>query len=72
MKKYLIERGNDKTIITLHTLLWFTQSKNKTEACKKLDQFGDTYRVVPIEWLSKKERIQLIKEGVLEAFDSCL
>lgn len=72
MKKYLIVRGNDKTIITEHNLLWFTQSKNKAEACIKLDQFGDTYKVTPVTWLSKKERAQLIKEGVLDPFDSCL
>ncbi len=72
MKKYLVERGNDKTIMTEHNLLWFTQSKNKTEACIKLDQFGDTYRVTPLNWLSKKERTQLINEGVLDTFDSCL
>lgn len=72
MKKYLIARGSDKTIITRHNLLWFTQSKNKTEACNKLDQFGDTYRLTPLSWLSKKERNELIKEGVLDDFDSCL
>ena len=72
MKKYLIERGNDKTIMTEHNLLWFTQSQTKTEACIKLDRFGDTYRVTPVTWLSKKERLQLIKEGILEPFDSCL
>lgn len=72
MKKYLIERGNDKTIMTEQNLLWFTQSQTKTEACNKLDQFADTYRVTPVTWLSKKERANLIKEGVLDAFDSCL
>jgi len=48
MKKYLIERGNDKTIMTEHNLLWFTQSQTKTEACIKLDQFDDTYKITPI------------------------
>lgn len=72
MKKYLVARGNDKTIMTEHNLLWFTQSKSKTEAMIKLDQFGDTYRVTPLSWLSKKERQQLIKEGILDTFDSCL
>lgn len=72
MKKYLIERGNEKTVITEHNLLWFTHSQTKSEACAKLDQFGNTYRVTPVTWLSKKERQQLIKEGVLDAFDSCL
>lgn len=72
MKKYLIERGNDKTIMTEHNLLWFTQSQTKTEACIKLDHFGDTYKITPITWLTKKERANLIKDGVLDAFDSCL
>lgn len=72
MKKYLIERGNDKTIMTEHNILWFTQSQTKTEACIKLDKLGDTYRVTPVSWLSKKERQQLIKEGVLDTFDICL
>lgn len=72
MKKYLVERGNEKTIMTEHTLLWFTQSQTKLEAVKKLDQFGDTYRVTPVTWLSKKERQQLIKDGILDTFDSCL
>lgn len=72
MKKYLVERGTDKTIMTEHNLLWFTRSKSKSEACIKLDQLGDTYKVTPITWLTKKERANLIKEGVLDAFDSCL
>lgn len=72
MKKYLIERGNDKTIMTQHNLLWFTHSQTKTEACIKLDQFADTYKITPLTWLTKKERANLIKEGVLDAFDSCL
>lgn len=72
MKKYLVERGDDKTIMTEQNLLWFTQSQSKSEACIKLDQFGDTYRVTPVTWLTKKERNQLIKEGILDAFDSCL
>lgn len=72
MKKYLVERGTDKTIMTGHNLLWFTQSQCKSEACIKLDQLGDTYRVTPVTWLSKKERQQLIKEGILDPFDSCL
>lgn len=72
MKKYLVERGNDKTIMTEHNLLWFTQSQTKLEAVKKLDQFGDTYRVTPVTWLNKKERQQLIKDGILDMFDSCL
>lgn len=58
--------------MTEHTLLWFTQSQTKLEAVKKLDQFGDTYRVTPVTWLSKKERQQLIKDGILDTFDSCL
>lgn len=72
MKKYLVERATDKTIMTDHNLLWFTQSQSKTEACTKLDQLGDMYRVTPVAWLSKKERQQLIKEGILDPFDSCL
>lgn len=72
MKKYLVERGNEKTVMTEHNLLWFTQSKTKNEACRKLDKFGDTYKVTPVNWLSKKERATLIKEGVLDTFDSCL
>ena len=72
MKKYLIERGTDKTIMTEQNLLWFTQSQTKLEACNKLDRFDDLYKVTPITWLSKKERLQLIKEGILEPFDSCL
>lgn len=72
MKKYLVERGKDKTIMTEQNLLWFTHSQTKLEACKKLDQFGDMYRVTPVSWLSKKERQQLIKEGILDTFDSCL
>lgn len=72
MKKYLIARGNDKTIITEHNLLWFTQSQTKTEACIRLDQFGDTYKITPVTWLSKKERANLIKEGILDTFDICL
>lgn len=72
MKKYLVERGNDKTIMTEQNLLWFTQSQTKLEACNKLDRFGDTYRVTPLAWLSKKERAALIKEGILDQFDSCL
>lgn len=72
MKKYLVERGTDKTIMTEHNLLWFTQSKSKSEACIKLDQLGDTYRVTPVNWLSKKERQQLIKDGILDTFDICL
>lgn len=72
MKKYLVERGKDKTIMTEQNLLWFTQSQTKLEACNKLDQFGDTYRVMPVTWLSKKERAALIKEGILDQFDSCL
>lgn len=72
MKKYLIERGNDKTIMTEHNLLWFTHSQTKTEACIKLDQFNDTYKITPLAWLTKKERANLIKEGVLDVFDSCL
>ena len=72
MKKYLVERGNDKTIMTEQNLLWFTQSQCKSEACIKLDQFYGTYRVTPVSWLSKKERQQLIKEGILDTFDSCL
>lgn len=72
MKKYLVERGKDKTIMTEQNLLWFTQSQTKLEACKKLDQYGDMYRVTPVSWLSKKERQQLIKEGILDTFDSCL
>lgn len=72
MKKYLVERGTDKTIMTEHNLLWFTQSQSKSEACIKLDRLGDTYRVTPVTWLSKKERQQLIKEGILDTFDICL
>lgn len=72
MTKYLVERGTDKTIMTEHNLLWFTQSRSKSEACIKLDQLGDMYRVTPVTWLSKKERQQLINEGILDAFDSCL
>ncbi len=72
MKKYLVERDNDRTIMTLQNLLWFTQSKSKTEAMIKLDQFGDTYKVTPVSWLSKKERQQLIKDGILGTFDICL
>ena len=48
MKKYLVERVNDKTIMTEQNLLWFTQSQTKLEACNKLDRFGDTYRVTPV------------------------
>lgn len=72
MKKYLVERGNDKTIMTEQNILWFTQSQTKLEAVKKLDRFGDVYRVTPVTWLSKKVRQQLIKEGILDVFDSCL
>lgn len=72
MKKYLVERGTDKTIMTEHTLLWFTRSRSKLEACIKLDQFANTYRVTPVIWLSKKEREQLIKDGILDTFDICL
>lgn len=72
MKKYLVERGTNKTIMTEQNLLWFTQSQSKLEACIKLDKLADTYRVTPITWLSKKERQQLIKEGILDTFDSCL
>lgn len=72
MKKYLVERCNDKTIMTEQNLLWFTQSQTKLEACIKLDQFDGTYRVTPVTWLSKKERATLVKEGILDAFDSCL
>lgn len=72
MKKYLVERRKDKTILTEQNLLWFTQSQTKLEACNKLDRFGDTYRVTPVTWLSKKERSTLIKEGILDPFDSCL
>ena len=72
MKKYLVERARDKTIMTDHNLLWFTQSQSKLEACIKLDQLGDMYQVTPVTWLSKKERQQLIKEGILDPFDSCL
>ena len=72
MKKYLVERGMDKTIMTDHNLLWFTQSQSKSEACIKLDRLGDMYRVTPVTWLSKKERHQLIKEGILDTFDICL
>lgn len=72
MKKYLVERATDKTIMTDHNLLWFTQSQSKLEACIKLDQLGDMYQVTPVTWLSKKERQQLIKEGILDPFDSCL
>lgn len=72
MKKYLVERATDKTIMTDHNILWFTQSQSKSEACIKLDQFGDMYQVTPVTWLSKKERQQLIKEGILDPFDSCL
>ena len=72
MKKYLVERGTDKTIMTDHNLLWFTQSQSKSEACIKLDRLGDMYRVTPVTWLSKKERHQLIKEGILDTFDICL
>lgn len=72
MKKYLVERATDKTIMTDHNLLWLTHSQSKSEACIKLDQLGDMYRVTPVTWLSKKERQQLIKEGILDAFDSCL
>ena len=72
MKKYLVERGNDKTIMTEQNLIWFTQLHTKLEACNKLDRFGDTYRVTPVTWLSKKERATLIKEGILDRFDSCL
>lgn len=72
LKKYLVERGTDKTIMTEHTLLWFTQSQTKLEAVKKLDQFGDMYRVTPLSWLSKKERQQLIIDGLLDTFDTCL
>ena len=72
MKKYLVERGMDKTIMTDHNLLWFTQSQSKSEACIKLDRLGDMYRVTPVTWLSKKERQQLIKEGILDTFDICL
>lgn len=72
LKRYLVERGNDKTIMTEHNLLWFTQSRTKTEACRKLDQYGDTYRVTPVTWLSKKERANLVKKGILDSFDSCM
>lgn len=72
MKRYLVVRGNDKTIMTEQNILWFTQSKSKTEAMIKLDQFGDTYRVTPLTWLSKKDRQQLIKDGILDSFDICL
>lgn len=72
MKKYLVERGTNKTIMTEQNLLWFTQSQSKSEACIKLDKLGDTYRVTPVTWLSKKERQQLINEGILDTFDSCL
>lgn len=72
MKKYLIERGTDKIIMTEQNLLWFTQSQTKLEACIKLDRFDGLYKVTPVTWLSKKERLQLIKEGILEPFDSCL
>lgn len=72
MKKYLVERGTDKTIMTEQNILWFTQSQSKSEACIKLDRFGDTYRVTPVTWLSKKERQQLIKEGIFDEFDICL
>lgn len=72
MKKYLVERGTSKTIMTEQNILWFTQSQSKKEACIKLDKFGDTYRVTPVTWLSKKERQQLIKEGILDTFDSWL
>lgn len=72
MKKYLVERNKDKTILTEQNLLWLTHSQSKTEACIKLDQFDGTYRVTPVHWLSKKERQQLIKEGILDTFDSCL
>lgn len=70
--KYLIERDGRKTVMTLDNILWLTNTNNKAQAMIELDKYGDKYRVTPLSWLTKKERKELIAQGVLEAFETCL
>lgn len=70
--KYLVERDGRKTVMTLDNILWLTNTESKAQAMIELDKYGDKYRVTPLHWLTKKQRNELIKAGVLDSFDTCL
>lgn len=70
--KYLVERDGRKTVMTLNNILWLTNTESKAQAMIELDKYGDKYRVTPLYWLSKKQRNELIKQGILDSFDTCL